>query len=91
MPRASLLARLGGDEFGVIVYGPSEIGLEVARSLGASLSYPMRLGGHDVRVGVSIGLVANDGQGELMRRADEAMYSAKRGGSGITQWNPTLA
>ncbi len=91
MPRASLLARLGGDEFGVIVYGPSEIGLEVARSLGASLSYPMRLGGHDVRVGVSIGLVANDGQGELMRRADEAMYSAKRNGSGITQWNPTLA
>ena len=102
MPRGALLARLGGDEFGAIVYGDASAGLDLARALRSTLSYPIHLSGHEIRVGVSIGRVINDGGGELMRRADEAMYSAKRRGGiegiegtggtedGITLWNPTL-
>lgn len=84
IPRDSLLARLGGDEFGAIIYGDKPHGIEVANALRACLAYPADLGTHSVTVGVSIGAVENDGKPELMRRADEAMYSAKKSGSGVT-------
>lgn len=79
------LARLGGDEFGVIIYGDEALGFEVAQALRASLSYPFTLGSHTVNVGVSIGQVISDGRGDLLKRADIAMYEAKRNGSGITR------
>jgi diguanylate cyclase (GGDEF)-like protein len=84
IPKDSLIARLGGDEFGAIIYGDPSEGMEVARALHACLAYPAELGSHSVTVGVSIGAVINDGKPELMRRADEAMYSAKKSGTGIT-------
>ena len=89
MPRGALLARLGGDEFGVLVSGEKQAGVEVARAMQSCLSYPIHLNGHDVRVGVSIGGVVNDGKGESMRRADEAMYLAKRsvGGAISAEWS----
>jgi len=34
-------------------------------------------------VGVSIGRVRSDGKGDLLKRADAAMYQAKRSGVGI--------
>lgn len=77
------LARLGGDEFGVIIYGDESLGLEVAHALRATVSYPFTLGSHSVSVGVSIGQVVSDGRGDLMKRADSAMYEAKRTGAGI--------
>jgi diguanylate cyclase (GGDEF)-like protein len=84
IPNNSLIARLGGDEFGAIIYGDASVGMEIARALHACLAYPADLGTHSVTVGVSIGAVLNDGKPELMRRADEAMYSAKKSGNGIT-------
>jgi diguanylate cyclase (GGDEF)-like protein len=84
IPNNSLIARLGGDEFGAIIYGDASVGMEIARALQACLAYPADLGTHSVTVGVSIGAVLNDGKPELMRRADEAMYSAKKSGTGIT-------
>lgn len=84
IPKNSLIARLGGDEFGAIIYGDKSQGLEIAHALRACLAYPADLGSHSVTVDVSIGAVINDGEPELMRRADEAMYSAKKSGTGVT-------
>jgi len=84
IPKNGILARLGGDEFGAIVYGPKQIGIEVAHALRACLAYPAEIGTHSITMSVSIGAVVNDAKPELMRRADEAMYEAKRSGSGVT-------
>lgn len=90
LPHNCLLARLGGDEFGVIVFGPAEAGLEVAQSLRSTLSYPFVLPQATVEVDASIGRVVNDDAGtttqDLLRRADMAMYQAKRQGLGIQLW-----
>jgi diguanylate cyclase (GGDEF)-like protein len=86
IPRGALLARLGGDEFGVLV--PGEEGMEVAVALRATLQFPFNVAGHEVKLGVSIGEAfaerASDSQ-NLLRRADEAMYRAKREQTGIAQ------
>ena len=83
LSHGALLARLGGDEFGVIIYGEERYGLEVAQALQASLSYPISLPTGNAEVGVSIGRVVSDGKGDLLKRADSAMYEAKRSGIGI--------
>lgn len=83
LPQGSLLARLGGDEFGAIIRGDSESTFEVALALRATLSYPFSISDHLIRVGVSVGHVCNDGASNLLRRADVAMYQAKREGVGV--------
>lgn len=83
LPQGSLLARLGGDEFGAILRGDYETTLEVALALKATLSYPFSISGRDIHVGVSVGHVSNDGTSNLLRRADHAMYQAKREGAGV--------
>ena len=84
-----LLARLGGDEFGVIVYGERNIGNDVALALRATCTYPFTLSVGDVKVGVSIGSVTTEGptttKEALLKRADSAMYEAKRSGVGYVQ------
>ena len=82
-PQGSLLARLGGDEFGAIVRGDYASTFEVALALRATLSYPFSISERLIRVGVSVGHVANDGATNLLRRADVAMYQAKRDGVGV--------
>ncbi|GAB7190072.1 hypothetical protein NUM3379_07780 [Kineococcus sp. NUM-3379] len=81
-------ARLGGDEFAVLlVDAPGE---EEIRALGRRLvellSRPVPLGGGTAHVGASIGVALgapeeHDAQ-DLLRRADAAMYRAKRAGRG---------
>ena len=88
VPHGSLLARLGGDEFGVVIPGGARHGSEVSMALSSTVSYPFVVEGHEVTVGVSIGRVINDGSNELMRRADTAMYEAKRAGGGSVLWQP---
>ena len=85
LPQGALLARLGGDEFGVLVRGSYEEALESANALRASVSYPFSIDGREISVGVSIGIVQNDGAGELLKRADAAMYRAKHLGMGVAQ------
>jgi diguanylate cyclase (GGDEF)-like protein len=82
------VARLGGDEFAVLL--PTE-GLEgakrVARKIVEVLHEPITIEGHLVDVGASTGIAVFPEHGAdadtLMRRADVAMYSAKRAGSGF--------
>lgn len=85
LPASAVLARLGGDEFGVIVKGSYEETLEGAYALRASLSYPFTISGQKISVGVSIGYVHNDGRGDLLKRADIAMYQAKNSDEGVVQ------
>jgi diguanylate cyclase (GGDEF)-like protein len=85
LPTGAVLARLGGDEFGVLVNGSYERTLEAAFALQATLSYPFIIRGHTITIGVSIGHAHNDGENNLLERADAAMYEAKRTGAGVMQ------
>jgi diguanylate cyclase (GGDEF)-like protein/PAS domain S-box-containing protein len=93
---ADTAARLGGDEFALLleeVVDPSE-GERVAARVLDTMRRPFSLHGEPVHVNVSVGLVIS-GAGtlsvdELLRRADFAMYAAKRNGkSRMEQFDAT--
>jgi diguanylate cyclase (GGDEF)-like protein len=81
------VARLGGDEFVVVlehVSSPEEPSHVAARIL-ERLSEPVTIGGSDIVVGASVGIVIPEGDEEpdtLLRHADLAMYRAKAHGRG---------
>jgi diguanylate cyclase (GGDEF)-like protein len=85
LPSGALLARLGGDEFGILVDGNKDVVMEIALALRGTLSYPFVIDGQEIKIGVSIGVAKNDGADDLMQRADNAMYSAKRQALGVCQ------
>jgi len=85
-----LAARLGGDEFAVLLNGlrePAEARMVAGRIVGSLLT-PLELSGVEVRLGGSVGVAVVDDSpqatsaNELLRRADSAMYMAKRQGKG---------
>ncbi|HEV2928904.1 MAG TPA: GGDEF domain-containing protein [Propionibacteriaceae bacterium] len=84
-----LVARLGGDEF-VIVVEASAVDT-VARHVTAALGAPYSIDGRVLAVGASVG-VAHSATGAdpdaLLRRADQAMYEAKRAGTGVAHRRP---
>jgi diguanylate cyclase (GGDEF)-like protein len=92
IPRGALLARLGGDEFGALV--PGDEGFETAVALRATLSFPFRIDGNEIALSVSIGEARIDpsesGEPNLLRRADEAMYLAKRSKLGVFRWGDAI-
>jgi diguanylate cyclase (GGDEF)-like protein len=89
MLRASdTAARLGGDEFVIIQTGiahPDEARMLAMRLL-RTLSAPYQIDGHDLRIGVSVGVALAPGDGTdldtLASRADAALYQAKSSGRG---------
>lgn len=88
-------ARLGGDEFAVLLSEVSEAKGEVvfAIELMWRLADTVSIHGRTLRVGASIGIATFPSEGgdaeEIVRRADEAMYVAKRsGGNGVWRWTP---
>jgi diguanylate cyclase (GGDEF)-like protein len=85
LPSHSTLARLGGDEFGALISGDFESTMEAALALHASVSYPFSIAGENILIGVSVGFVTNDGTRDMMHRADQAMYKAKREDLGVCQ------
>lgn len=90
-PRGTI-ARLGGDEFAVMVPGASAVSdlQDIARAMLDKLSRPFRIDERTVLVGASIGMasasLSDFDSSELMRRADVAMYSAKRAGKMRLAW-----
>ena len=80
------VARLAGDEFTVILESPADpTDVEaVAAKLLEALRTPMWIGGSVVRISVSIGVALLEAgetdPASLLRRADEALYEAKREG-----------
>lgn len=91
------VARLGGDEFTVLISGfdrPDEPSRIAVRVLGA-FTEPLLIGEREVFVDASIGiaLVTHDvrDSGELLRRADIAMYRAKEtGGQSIAMFDAEM-
>jgi diguanylate cyclase (GGDEF)-like protein/PAS domain S-box-containing protein len=81
------VARLGGDEFIVVssALAPVEHHLQLAKDLRASLADPFDLNGSPIYLTASMGLAttrtaAGIDADEMLRRADMAMYEAKRRG-----------
>jgi diguanylate cyclase (GGDEF)-like protein/PAS domain S-box-containing protein len=80
-------ARLGGDEFAVLVEGMTDKAdvTGLAKRIIAALKAPFIIAGRDMVVGTSIGIAFDETHtttGQLLRNADIAMYTAKRGGKG---------
>jgi diguanylate cyclase (GGDEF)-like protein/PAS domain S-box-containing protein len=86
-----VLARLGGDEFVILCENPrgEHQMLELSERIIETVSQPFAIDGHEVRVGLSIGIAFSQGTeesiGELIRDADVALYRAKHEGRGRAQ------
>ncbi|MHC5906029.1 putative bifunctional diguanylate cyclase/phosphodiesterase, partial [Streptomyces sp. S6] len=89
LPRGAEVARLGGDEFAVLlpVADSTTSATRVARALVTTLSSPLDLDGLTLVLEASAGVAvfpdhAGDAEG-MLRRADVAMYQAKRDRTGV--------
>ncbi len=85
------VARLGGDEFAILLSGTDAAGaVHTALRLLRALERPFLLEGQSFDVGASIGIALSpehgDDGGTLLRRADVAMYLAKRNNSGYAMY-----
>lgn len=80
------VARMGGDEFTIILEGASSEQniLVVAKRITESIATPFELKGHQISIGISIGITIyphdDHPVDELLKHADTAMYRAKQEG-----------
>ncbi|WP_347332370.1 putative bifunctional diguanylate cyclase/phosphodiesterase [Marinimicrobium locisalis] len=90
------VARLGGDEFTLILKDTSrENAKQTAKALLTSLEVPFSVNSHRVHISGSIGLAVFPGDGEeigqLMHKADQAMYAGKdQGGHQVQLYEPWM-
>jgi diguanylate cyclase (GGDEF)-like protein len=87
-----IVARLGGDEFALLLPGRGAADAQrFAEAILQALELPMTLQGHVVDVRASIGIAVFPEHGgespTLLRRADIAMYAAKRHNCGVAIWD----
>jgi diguanylate cyclase (GGDEF)-like protein len=84
--QSDTLARIGGDEFAIVLTSltRAEDAGVVANSLLECMTKPFHVEGHEITIGASIGISIYDDAGtdgaDLLRKADSAMYAAKRSG-----------
>lgn len=77
------VGRLGGDEFVVLLESPQseQLAIEIASELKSAISKPYQIKGKELQIGVSIGISLypdhGDNASELLKSADNALYSAK--------------
>jgi diguanylate cyclase (GGDEF)-like protein len=81
-----ILARLGGDEFAILLPGASSTTApqNVARRIVESIRNPYLINGHQIQIGVSIGIAMSPRDGadadQLLVAGDLALYAAKSSG-----------
>jgi diguanylate cyclase (GGDEF)-like protein/PAS domain S-box-containing protein len=86
------IARMGGDEFTIILsrINEPENARMVAEKIVAAIGRPFHLSGHICSIGASIGISIFPEDGDstemLIKKADTAMYSAKKNGRGNAQF-----
>lgn len=89
LPENAVIARLGGDEFGVVtIENPLLLPtLDVGQQIQVALATVFEIGGRTIEIGASVGVaISPSGEvetGELIRRADIALYRAKDIGRGV--------
>jgi len=86
--KSDTVARLGGDEFALVLPDvDEEQALPVTEKILAELEKPIMVEGQPLDVGASIGIASYPAHGDdpntIARRADIAMYVAKRGNLGF--------
>jgi diguanylate cyclase (GGDEF)-like protein len=83
-----MITRFGGDEFVVLQTGTPchEDAKLLAQRLSATLNEPFEIDGHRIDIGASVGIAIapNDGTNadQLLKKADMALYAAKKLGGG---------
>lgn len=88
MRPSDVAGRFGGDEFAVMLHNVRDVDVAtaVAQRVVRALGDPMPISGHSLRVGASTGIALSSPEAhdplDLLRRADLAMYQAKRRGRG---------
>ena len=80
-------ARLGGDEFAVLLARVADQAAadRVALRMHEQLCEPLVIGGREVEIGASLGLMLLDRDiaSDALETADRAMFDAKQGGGGV--------
>jgi diguanylate cyclase (GGDEF)-like protein/PAS domain S-box-containing protein len=91
--KADTVARYGGDEFAVVPWGATDVtrAVLIAEKILNTMDQPFIIDDQSVSVSLSIGIAAfpqhaDDAQ-TLIRRADVAMYTAKRARSGFSVYS----
>lgn len=89
------IGRLGGDEFALVLPDTNEEGAwAVGRKILEELKKPFTVNEHNLVVDASLGMAVFPDHGEddatLLRRADVAMYAAKKGDEHIAVYSPEI-
>ena len=91
--KADTVARYGGDEFAVVPWGATDVtrSVLIAEKILNAMDQPFIIDDQSISVSLSIGIAAfpqhaDDAQ-TLIRRADVAMYTAKRARSGFSVYS----
>ncbi|MGH1538699.1 MAG: response regulator, partial [Gammaproteobacteria bacterium] len=93
---ADTVSRLGGDEFTLALDGIEDRGVvaNIADKICRKLGEPYSFGGKDIYVTASIGISIHPDDGidigELMKRADTAMFKAKERGGSFLFYEPEM-
>jgi diguanylate cyclase (GGDEF)-like protein len=101
LPAHGLLARLGGDEFAVALETANLVDATLlADAILDAVSTVTEIDGRQLSIGASVGIAALSrmpdapteeiDSGELLRRADVAMYVAKQDGSGFSVYHSAV-
>jgi diguanylate cyclase (GGDEF)-like protein len=95
--QSDTVGRQSGDEFIVLLseIGHAEDAAAVARTVIAAVARPHQVNGHEIRIGVSVGISVFPTDGNdvetLLKRADMALYGAKQlGTAGYQFFQPEL-